>query len=427
MHAAAMLAVSAAVGALSGASEACTSRSDLRAQAAAFVRDGFAVLPAFEAPDGCGAMRDEMAAMVDAWWREQLAKPDGGDDAVFTTGTNQTRAQARSRYFFDSSDRVHFFREAGATGDASAPPALNKVGHGLHLDESTAFGRYARSARVAHVARHVAGLVAPVLPQSMYIFKAARLGGAVTAHQDGTFLYTRPRQTVVGLWLALHDANESNGCLWARPGSHHEPLRRRFVRSAGADEADGVVMTFVNTSAARGARVDAEAFLSPSLLGRARPAADAPAADAPTRPWAAKLLRPLRLLWRRARSAAGETALASARWKGARRSEQAWEWDGVWPQTDGVADSAEDAAAAALDLSRRTAATLRARGFVPLNVRAGDLVVIAGTLDHLSLPNGSPHERHSFQLHMIEGPAEGVSWAPENWLQLPPGAEFLRL
>jgi hypothetical protein len=49
----------------------------------------------------------------------------------------------------------------------------------------------------------VAGLRAPVLPQSMYIFKSAAVGGPVTSHQDGTFLYTRPQQTVVGLWLAL--------------------------------------------------------------------------------------------------------------------------------------------------------------------------------------------------------------------------------
>ena len=69
----------------------------------------------------------------------------------------------------------------------------------------------------------------------------------MTSHQDGTFLYTRPRQTVVGLWLALHDAHTGNGCLWARPGSHREPLRRRFVRTGG--DGGEVVMTFVDESA----------------------------------------------------------------------------------------------------------------------------------------------------------------------------------
>ena len=45
----------------------------------------------------------------------------------------------------------------------------------------------------------------------MYIFKAARVGGPVTPHQDATFLRTAPRQTVVGLWLALDDATADNG------------------------------------------------------------------------------------------------------------------------------------------------------------------------------------------------------------------------
>ena len=67
---------------------------------------------------------------------------------------------------------------------------------------------------------------------------------------------------------------------------------------------------------------------------------------------------------------------------------------------------------------------------MPLPVKAGDLVLFPGTLDHLSLPNGSPLDRHTFQLHMIEGPDGGVTWAEENWLQYAGGskggAEFPR-
>mmetsp|Transcript_18676 Transcript_18676/g.20554 ORF Transcript_18676/g.20554 Transcript_18676/m.20554 type:complete len:99 (-) Transcript_18676:57-353(-) len=47
-----------------------------------------------------------------------------------------------------------------------------------------------------------------------------------------------------------------------------------------------------------------------------------------------------------------------------------------------------------------------------------DLVVFCGTLDHFSLPNFSPHQRHTFQLHLVEGPTTaGITWSPENWLQ----------
>lgn len=45
------------------------------------------------------------------------------------------------------------------------------------------------------------------------------IGGEVVPHQDNSFLYTEPR-SCTGLWLALEDANITNGCIWAIPGSH---------------------------------------------------------------------------------------------------------------------------------------------------------------------------------------------------------------
>ena len=73
------------------------------------------------------------------------------------------------------------------------------------------------------------------LLDSMYIFKQANVGSEVTPHQDSTFLHTSPKQTVLGkvffvrsgfyntllgMWIALEDATEDNGCLWSVPGSH---------------------------------------------------------------------------------------------------------------------------------------------------------------------------------------------------------------
>jgi len=74
------------------------------------------------------------------------------------------------------------------------------------------------------------GLAKPALVQSMYIFKNARVGGDVACHQDATFLHTTP-SSVVGLWFALEDATIENGCMWALPGGHREPLRKRFARA----------------------------------------------------------------------------------------------------------------------------------------------------------------------------------------------------
>lgn len=43
---------------------------------------------------------------------------------------------------------------------------------------------------------------------------------SVTSHQDATFLHTEPLGRVMGMWIALEDATENNGCLWFIPGSH---------------------------------------------------------------------------------------------------------------------------------------------------------------------------------------------------------------
>ena len=67
---------------------------------------------------------------------------------------------------------------------------------------------------------------------------------------------------------------------------------------------------------------------------------------------------------------------------------------------------------------------VRQAGFVPLEVKAGDLVLIHGQVDHLSLDNSSGQSRHTFQLHVVDGPSSGVTWHPRNWLQYPPGQAF---
>ena len=338
-----------------------TSSSVIDEAAASFRANGYAVLPGFANADEVSSMRETMAKMVNDWWRDERETADN----VFVTGDNQTKAQATSRYFFDSADRVHFFREPEPEGGGAAdgPPVLNKVGHGLHLDASTPFGAYAQSSRISEVARAVAGLRAPVLPQSMYIFKAAKVGGVVTSHQDGTFLYTRPQQTVVGLWLALHDAHEGNGCLWARPGSHREPLRRRFVRNASA--AGEVVMTFVDANGSQ-----PESFLAAELTGGG-PQAKAEAGDK-TR-WWVKLWR-----WLARRLPRGRPRTPWPPTKRVlRQTEAARAWEGSWPPSERAVNASE----------------LTGRGFVPLNVRAGDLVVFPGTLGTVSPMNAPPVTR----------------------------------
>jgi phytanoyl-CoA hydroxylase len=269
-------------------------------------------------------MRSRMSSLIDSW------EPDSSVNSVFRTTEDQ---HLRNEYLLDSSDKISFFLEEGAVLsnspgkvrlDLPKSHLINKAGHGLHILDDV-FKQYTHSGKVIELVSAL-GYTDPIVPQSMYIFKQPVIGGAVTAHQDSTFLYTEPQLTCLGLWLALDDADESNGCLWYRPGSHKEPLRRRLIRNPGGSPPT----KFVHL------REDKK-------------------------------------------------------------------YDGTIPEN------------------------LRAAGFIPLPVRAGDLVVIHGSVDHLSLPNTSEKPRHSFQLHLVEGPGNAVEWSKENWLQYTDGNEFIRL
>ena len=54
---------------------------------------------------------------------------------------------------------------------------------------------------------------------------------------------------------------------------------------------------------------------------------------------------------------------------------------------------------------------------VPVEVRAGALVLMHGRLPHYSAPNRSPVSRHAFTLHITDGRAR---YSPRNWLRRGP-------
>lgn len=297
-----------------------------------FEENGYLVVPGFASNDECEGMMERMDSLLEAWDPDHTLE-------VFRTDEQQTSAQGSSKYFLDSSHGVAFFLEPDALDATTGKikdgldkrQAVNKAGHYLHVVDEV-FKEYSESPKVASLVSAL-GWVAPVLPQSMYIFKQPKIGEVVTSHQDSTFLHTQPRTTCLGLWLALQDATLDNGCLWARPGSHKEPVRRQMVRNPEFFESGTGPMTVFKD-----------------------------------------LVPP----------------------------EDQKAWEGGLPQGDSVEDS----------------------GFKAVPMKQGDLFVIHGSLDHLSLPNSSPHSRHTFQLHLIEGQSEGITWSAENWQQAQPGTTF---
>jgi phytanoyl-CoA hydroxylase len=183
------------------------------AMLAAYRRDGFLVLENFIPAGECTALRARAA---------ELAAADGRRAHSVFSAADQ--AHAEDAYFRESGDKIRFFYEP------ESDAALNKIGHALH-DLDPVFDRFSRRLPLAAVAASL-GVAAPLLLQSMYIFKGPHIGGEVGWHQDACFLYTRPI-SVVGFWFALEDATRENGCMQAIPGGHRGPLRQRFLEDSG--------------------------------------------------------------------------------------------------------------------------------------------------------------------------------------------------
>ncbi|KAI0222343.1 Phytanoyl-CoA dioxygenase domain-containing protein 1 [Lamellibrachia satsuma] len=194
----------------------------------AFQTDGFVVLENFATEEEIAAMKAECFDLV------EKMNPNE-HHTVFST----TKQTYRDNYFMNSADKIGYFFEDGAL-DANGmlqvdkQKSLNKIGHALHV-LCPAFKRLTFSNKAKSLVKSL-DYDDPVIVQSMYIFKQPKIGGEVTLHQDATYLYTQPLK-VMGLWLALEDATEENGCLSFIPGSHKGGLvdDYRMVRNKSSD------------------------------------------------------------------------------------------------------------------------------------------------------------------------------------------------
>ena len=191
------------------------------AQLAGYERDGFLVLPGFAPEERCLELR--MRALELA--RLHLPAPEQA--TVFTADGRSLHASAG--YFLTSGEAIRCFFESGAFDDegrleTDAHESLNKLGHAMH-DLDPVFSAFSRAPGLAEIAADI-GMREPLLLQSMYIFKQARIGGEVACHTDHAYLWTEP-PSVVGFWFAIDDATTENGCMWALPGGHRLPVKAR--------------------------------------------------------------------------------------------------------------------------------------------------------------------------------------------------------
>lgn len=195
---------------------------------ASFEDNGVLVLDNMVSADLCDQLRAHMQSMMQ----------DFNADEHSSVFSSVSEAHAQDEYFLSSGYKTRFFFEEeafDASGELTRPldQAINKVGHAMH-DLDPVFNTFSRQPKLGALAEGL-GLHDPRLAQSMYIFKQPEIGGEVKCHQDGSYIRTEPN-TCLGLWIALEDATEENGCLWGIPGGHKGPNRPRslFVR-----EGDG--------------------------------------------------------------------------------------------------------------------------------------------------------------------------------------------
>ena len=192
-----------------------------QAQLSRFRQEGFLVLPGFVDAERCLELRRRALELA----REHVPPP--GKATIFTADGDALHAS--DEYFLNSGEAIRCFFEKGAFDAegrlrADAALCLNKLGHAMH-DLDPVFGAFSRTPELAALAGEI-GMREPLLLQSMYIFKQARIGGEVACHTDHSYLWTEPA-SVVGFWFAIDDATTENGCMWALPGGHRLPVKAR--------------------------------------------------------------------------------------------------------------------------------------------------------------------------------------------------------
>jgi phytanoyl-CoA hydroxylase len=153
------------------------------------------------------------------------------------------------KYFSDSGDKMNIFYDVDDESIKekhlrTIKPRINKIGHAIHALNPT-FKRITLSQNVRDCIESL-GYKKPIICESMYIMKRKFSGIHGYPHQDATYIDIEPnKDNLVGIWIAMEDCSEENGCLRFIPGSHKDELKRQFIRNPDENDEEN---KFIYTS-----------------------------------------------------------------------------------------------------------------------------------------------------------------------------------
>lgn len=185
-----------------------------------YEENGYVHLPNFLTPSEVNALKEDITQIL-----SQAVLPKVIEPHVKLMGT---------KYHLDSVDKSSLFFESACVQDGMLTAPLNqsvhKIGHGCHVQCEGAKA-VTFSEKMKNAIKLLTGFSHPSVVQGMFLLKQAKIGECSPIHIDETYLIVEPVGNVSGVWIALDDSLEHNGCLEFLPGSHKgRTVNKRWIR-----------------------------------------------------------------------------------------------------------------------------------------------------------------------------------------------------